>query len=165
MVKNKKKRELNDLEKGMILAYHDMGLSERQITEKVGCGKTTVHDLLVKKEETGSTDNRPSGRPRATTSAQDKYIRVTSLMDRFRPCHEIAQNVINSKSKLPVCRMTVSNRLNDVGLGGRIARNKPKLTKKQRRARLKWARKYRNWTTRDWELVYWSDESPFNLFV
>jgi hypothetical protein len=58
----------------------------------------------------------------------------------------------------------VKKRLQEAGLNGRFARNKPKLTKKQRMARLEWAKKYRSWSKSDWE-VLWSDESPFTLFI
>ncbi len=126
----------------------------------MSCGKSTVNDIINKKEEFGSVKNLPrSGRPPVTTSSQDKYIRVTSLMDRFRPSHEIARNIINHKSKKRVSARTVRRRLEDV------AKNKPKLTKRQKQARLEWARKHRGWTKSDWEKVLWSDESPFTLFV
>jgi transposase len=161
-----KKKELSQEDRGRILAYHDSGLSERQIAQKIPCSKGTVGYVLKKKATFGTTENRPrSGRPRATTSAQDKYIRVATLMDRFRPAHDIARNVINHKSKRQVTERTVRNRLCEAGLPSRVARNKPKLTKKQRQNRLKWARKYQSWKAEDWEKILWSDESPFTLFV
>jgi transposase len=141
MGKNRKKKELSSEDKGKILAYHDDGWSERAIAKKIPCSASTVHYVLCKKEETGTTDNLPrSGRPRATTENQDKYIRVATLMDRFRPAHDIAKNLINQTTKLQISVETVQRRQREAGLGDRIARNKPKLTKKQRRARLKWAR-------------------------
>jgi transposase len=86
-------------------------------------------------------------------------------MDRFRPSHEIAQTLINRKSKKAIHSSTVRRRQMEAGLNGRIARNKPKLTKRQRQARLRWAKKYRDWKAEDFEKILWSDESPFNLFV
>ena len=57
--------------------------------------KSTVFNILRKKEEFGTSENRPRmGRPRATTPSQDKFIRVASLKDRFRPAHDISRNVI-----------------------------------------------------------------------
>jgi transposase len=166
MGKKRKTRELTSEEKGMILAYHDDGWSVRAIGKRLNVGKSTVQDILAKKQETGTTDNKQrSGRPRATTESQEKYIRVATLMDRFRPSHDIARNMLNIKSQKPLSSQTVRRRQAEAGLNGRIARNKPKLTKKQRRARMKWARQYQDWTAEEWDKVYWSDESPFYLFV
>ena len=40
----------------------------------------------------------------------------------------------------------------------------PKLTEKQRKHRLSFAKEHKNWTKKDWQRVLWSDESPFELF-
>ena len=45
---------------------------------------------------------------------------------------------------------TVTRRLAEAGLPGRIVRNK-KLTKKQKCVRLQWARKYCGWFKADWK--------------
>src|ERR1700709_2496801 len=135
--------------------------------QRLSCGKSTVQDILVKKQETGTTDNKErSGRPCATTESQEKFIRVATLMDRFRPSHDIARNILNTKSQEPISSKTVRRRQVEAGLGGRIARNKPKLTKKRRRARVKWQDNTDTGRQKEeWDKVYWSDESPFNLFV
>jgi len=166
MGKYHRKTELTSEERGEIIGLRKAGWTIRKIAAEVKCSVGAVCKNLAKKDEFGTTANRPrSGRPRATTPSQDKYIRVTTLMDRFRPSHEIAKNIIKRNSIKPVCVQTVRNRQVEAGLGGRVARNKPKLTKKQRRARLLWARKYQSWKAEDFEKVLWSDESPFNLFV
>ena len=60
--------------------------------------------------------------------------------------------------------MTVSRRLNDVGLFGRIGLNKPFISEKNRKARLQFAKEHKDWTTEDCQKVAFSDESKFNLF-
>lgn len=166
MGKNHRKEHLSAEQRGEIIGLRKAGWTMRMIAAEVKCGLGTVVRNLAKKAEFGTTADRPrSGRPRATTESQDKYIRVATLMDRFRPSHEIAQTVINRKSNKAICSRTVRYRQVEAGLNGRIARNKPKLTKKQRQARLRWAKKYRDWKAEDWEKILWSDESPFHLFV
>jgi hypothetical protein len=166
MVKNHRDHELSLEERGEIVGLWKAGWSMRKIAQQVGCGVGTVCRNIQKKRKLGTTKDLPrSGRPRATTESQDKYIRVTTLMNRFRPSHEIAQTVFKRKSKRAVCAQTVRNRQVEAGLHGRIARNKPKLTKKQRQARLKWAKRYQTWKAEDFEKILWSDESPFNLFI
>jgi transposase len=166
MGKRKKTREFTDEERGMMVGLHVAGWTYEKIGDYMDCGTTTVYDNIVKKEEFGTVKNRPrSGRPRATTPNQDKHIRIATLMNRFRPSCEIARNIISEKTSKQLNRRTVSRRQVEAGLPGRIARTKPKLTKKQKRARVAWAKKYRHWTHSDWEKVLWSDESPFTLFV
>lgn len=166
MGKKVKTKELSEEQRGIIVGLEVAGWSYSRIAAHMGCGKSAVSKLLKKYRETGSVKNlKRSGRPRATTPSQDKHIRVTSLMDRFRSAHDISRDVIVHKTKKNVSVSTVKKRLQEAGLNGRVARNKPKLTKKQRMARLEWAKKYRSWSKSDWEKVLWSDESPFTLFI
>ena len=73
MVKNCKKEELSNENKGRILGLHESGLSQRAIALKIPCGKSTVYDVLKKYRQTGSIKNRKrSGHPQATTTSQDK---------------------------------------------------------------------------------------------
>lgn len=44
------------------------------------------------------------------------------------------------------------------------SKKKPALSKKNVQARLKFAKKHRDWTIDDWKKVIWSDESKFNRY-
>ena len=59
---------------------------------------------------------------------------------------------------------TVRPRLLDYGLVSRRAAKKPLLSKKNVKDRLKFCRKYNDWTAEDWCKVIFSDEVPFQLF-
>ena len=59
----------------------------------------------------------------------------------------------------------MSRRLHDIGLFGRVCVKKPLLSKKNQKARLTFAQKYKHWTPKQWSKVLFSDESKFNLFV
>lgn len=67
------------------------------------------------------------------------------------------QNIAN------VSRVTVSRRLHECGLYGRAAVKKPFISKKNKRARLEFAREYLHWTSDEWKNVAFSDETKFNL--
>ena len=41
------------------------------------------------------------------------------------------------------------------------ARRKPYMTKKNKEARLRWAREHLGWTLEDWMQVIWTDEATF----
>uniref|UniRef100_A0A1I7XT41 HTH_Tnp_Tc3_2 domain-containing protein n=1 Tax=Heterorhabditis bacteriophora TaxID=37862 RepID=A0A1I7XT41_HETBA len=59
---------------------------------------------------------------------------------------------------------SIRRRLVEAGLNGRIARKKPLVSLKNRRARVAFAREHLTWSTADWTKVVFSDESKFNRF-
>ena len=85
-----------------------------------------------------------------------------SLKERFKSCTEI-KRVINSTSCVNVSRQTVSRRLQEIGLFNRTPRKKPIVSSKNKK-RLEFANRYVIWTYENWAIVFFSDESKFNLF-
>ncbi|KAL1249822.1 hypothetical protein QQF64_020827 [Cirrhinus molitorella] len=85
-------------------------------------------------------------RPRSISSSEDKYVRVSSL---------------RSARDVPVSCTTVHRRLQQAGLHGRISAKKPLLRSNNKKKRLQWAKKHRNWTADDWMKVLWTDKSKF----
>jgi hypothetical protein len=59
--------------------------------------------------------------------------------------------------------MTIYCTLHDNGIFSRIAVKKPFLTAQHMSQQLDFARQYRRWCTADWERVYWTDESTFEI--
>ena len=70
----------------------------------------------------------------------------------------------SSRTSRRVSTCTVRPRLLDNGLVSRRAAKKPLLSKKNIKDRLKFCRKYKDWTAEDWCKVIFSDEAPFQLF-
>uniref|UniRef100_A0A8C7MRE4 Transposase Tc1-like domain-containing protein n=1 Tax=Oncorhynchus kisutch TaxID=8019 RepID=A0A8C7MRE4_ONCKI len=96
-----------------------------------------------------------SGRAKATTESEDKFLRVNSLRDRWLIEQQL-QAQLNTGRSQQVSVSTVKRRLRAAGLTGRV-------TKK----RLVWATKHRQWTTEDWKTVLWTDEifgSSYRVF-
>jgi len=54
--------------------------------------------------------------------------------------------------------------LDENNLVSRKACKKPLVSKKNKAARLEFAKEHINWTTTEWSKILWSDESKFNLF-
>ena len=52
----------------------------------------------------------------------------------------------------------------DTGLNARVARKKPKLTRRHKQLRLDFAREHQDWTWVDRSVVIFTDESRFTLF-
>jgi transposase len=87
------------------------------------------------------TENRQrKGRPRVTSAAEDKFIRV-------KTAHQISAqiNASQGSSNRHISTSTVQRRLHESGLRGRIAAKKP-LLKDTNKKRLAWAKKHEQWT-------------------
>ena len=59
---------------------------------------------------------------------------------------------------------TTKRRLKDADLCARRPIKKPLVSKKNRKARLEFAKKYQRWTPQQWGKILWSDESKFMMF-
>ena len=155
---------LTDHEKGMLQALNEEGHSAREIGRRLGISDSTVRYNLRKLNEYGSMDTLPrSGRPRATNERDDRHIVLTCRRNRFLTAPELAIDLANT-SGVDVHPSTISRRLADAGLYGRVARHKPRLTAVHKQRRLDWARQHLTWTPVEWDTVLWSDESRFQLF-
>ena len=158
------KSQLSDVEKGMIRAWNEEGVSNREIARRLGVCEGTIRYNLRKQRETGSMDPLPkSGRRRATTAREDRHLVQTCRRNRFLCAPELAMDLART-SGVEVHRSTVSRRLAEAGLHGRVARHKPRLTPLHKQRRLVWARQHLTWTAEDWSRVLWSDESRFQLY-
>lgn len=155
-------KHLDLVQRGKILGLHEAGWSARKIAKKLGCDRRTVDRILIKFAKTGSVNSLPkSGRPRKTSPRDDRSIVRSSLISRKTPATQLHLHLADKKR---ISVSTLRNRLSEVGLNGRVARKKPLLTLKQKKARLNWALKHKQWKEAEWERVLWSDESPFHLF-
>ena len=61
-------------------------------------------------------------------------------------------------------RHTISRRINEINLNSRVASTKPYISKKNNMSRLKFSTEHIILTEEQWDCVYFSDESKFNLF-
>ena len=61
------------------------GMKTADVAGAINCSVSTVRRLRQRYRETGRTADHPrSGRPCVTTPAQDRYIRISHLRDRYR---------------------------------------------------------------------------------
>ena len=145
-----------------IIALSKTGMKYKDIAAEYGISKAGVGHIVKRFKDTGSADvKKRSGRPKVTTPADDRLIKRCVRVNPFISCKEI-------KQELPFLRChsrTVSRRLSDkFGLRSRHAAKKPLLTVIQRKKRLNFCAKYKNWTPAMWSKVTFSDESTFEQF-
>nr|XP_054769264.1 uncharacterized protein LOC129276894 [Lytechinus pictus] len=111
-------RQLSLETRQSIVVLRKEGYSMQEIARKLKISIHAVHYSLKRKEATGSNGNRRrSGRPKTTSPAEDKYIRVSSLRNRCLTCPQITAGLNNTR-EMPVCSSTVRRRLCGAGLMG-----------------------------------------------
>nr|XP_054760372.1 uncharacterized protein LOC129266540 [Lytechinus pictus] len=126
-----KTRQLLETRQSIVVLRKE-GYSMQEIARKLKISIHAVHYSLKRKEATGSNgDRRRSGRPKTTSPAEDKYIRVSSLRNRCLTCPQITADLNNTR-EMPVCSSTVRRCLCGAGLMGCVASRKPLLKEKNR---------------------------------
>uniref|UniRef100_A0A672IVI6 Transposase Tc1-like domain-containing protein n=1 Tax=Salarias fasciatus TaxID=181472 RepID=A0A672IVI6_SALFA len=119
----------------------------RAVEMRITVSVSTVSFTIKRKSETGANfDRKRSGRPKATTESEDKFLRV----DR-RLTGQLLQAQLNSGRSKQVSVSTVKRKLPAAGLTGRVAARKPLLRRQNKTKRLAWAKKHCRWTTEDWK--------------
>ncbi len=122
-----------------------------------------VQNILTKKEETGSVRDKPrSGRPKQTSSREDRLLVRLSLNNRRASSKQLKRE-LQDASGCSVSTRTVRRRLLHAGLKGCIAAKKPMLTAKHRSAHFSWAKERRFWQQSQWAKILWSDEFVFEI--
>ena len=105
-----------------------------------------------------------TGRPLMTTNREDRMIVEMSLKDRFDTATSISREFCEQTGNL-ISRKTVSVRLNKEKLVARFPCRRPWISKKNQKVRLDFASEHIVWIEDQWNMVHFSDESKFNLFV
>ena len=71
--------EISSATCAVIVVLHNEGKCERAIAYQLKWSKTCAHNTITRYKETGcNQDHLQSGRLRATTSSEDKFIVITS---------------------------------------------------------------------------------------
>ncbi|GFX75158.1 transposable element Tc1 transposase [Trichonephila clavipes] len=103
-----------------------------------------------------------AGRPRATTSTDDRYIQLTARRNRTENATQLQRQLLLATGRR-VSSQTVRNRLHEGGLYARRPMVYIPLTPRHRAARRRWAAEHRDWEQHDWSQVLFTDESRFSL--
>ena len=93
-----------------IITLTNEGQSVRKIAKTLNVSPSAVAKTIKHYNETGSHEDRPrKGRPRVTSAAEDKFIRVTSLRNRRLTAAQIRDqlNATQSSSSRHISRTNV----------------------------------------------------------
>jgi transposase len=153
--------------RGAIVYGHNCGQSSRTIAKRLGCGKTTINDILKRLYETHSlTPKKQTGRPPLLNSPAQQELKafVQENGENRRLCSKKLATAWTAHTKQPISAVTIRRNLKKVGLTSCIPRKKPAMTEVHRQARLEWAHAHKNWGEKKWKRVLFSDESTFTQF-
>jgi transposase len=156
-----KQKDITPKKVAVIVAYVNDGVSYQKIANKLSVSKATVCKVIKRHRQSGSYTRRVgSGRVRKTSRRDDNVIRRAAVLNPFVTSAEIAASL-----PVLVSARTIRRRLLvDFKLPRRIPARKPLLNATQRKKRVQFCNKYKNWTAADWEKVLFSDESTFCQF-
>ena len=127
----------------------------------LNCTKLTITRLIKCYRVTGRTADRPrSGRPRVTTANEGRHLRILHLRNRFLT---VTSSTTTGLGHV-ISRHTVRRRLRQHGIRAYRPFRGMTLTRQHRLRRLRWARQFQRWQHRNWQHVFFSDESRFQLY-
>lgn len=135
------------------------GISQREICRRTARSRRAVRRAIQAYRDEGGRleDSERSGRPRATDEESDRLIIAMAATDPFISAKEIRETL-----NLDISCWTIRRRLKEAGLKNCAAAQKPRLTERQRRLRLEFARMVEQWEPDDWREVVFTDESSFS---
>ena len=100
-----------------------------------------------------------AGRPEKTTDRQTRLIKL----EQIRSETNLVSIRPNTNMSLSISTSTISRILQRYNMASYIASRKPRITPKQRRARIDWCNEHLSWSVQDWSKVIFSDENYYEV--
>ncbi|KAL1489394.1 hypothetical protein ABEB36_014296 [Hypothenemus hampei] len=156
-------RAISLVNRGRIIALHDEGLSNHQISDRLDIPRSSVIRIVNLYRTTGGVDRRFStGRRRVTNEREDRYISnfvrrnptisITALRGHFLRTYQ-----------RPIASTTIRRRLYSANLRSRRVLRVPRLLPRHIAVRFLWAQEHRNWLLPQWQNVLFTDETRVGL--
>ena len=154
-------RPLSTNIKDGILSLLSQGKSDRYIEKELGISRTSVRNI---RQQHPSNYPKPlNGRP-PKLSARDKRFCVWSITAGKKKSASAVRKDVESHLNIQVHDNTIRDALKKGGLRAVERQKKPKLSPKNIKARLEFAKNHGDWTLEDWKRVIWSDETKISRF-
>lgn len=156
-------RYVSEVNASRAIVYAELGLSQRNIADRLGVNQSTVSRVLKRFRETGNNKRRRGqGRPRCTQERDDRFIRLAVSRDRFQTSNQLRDELQRARNAA-VSSRTIRRRLKEGNMAARRPATGPLLTRAHKAARLRFAREHAHWTMEEWGHVLFTDESRVAL--
>ncbi|GFV06776.1 transposable element Tcb2 transposase [Trichonephila clavipes] len=161
--KGAKFEQISEFKRGRIVGLREDGLSYRAVAARVQRNSSTIMRVSKQWTDEGQTARKSGSGPRNVTSACDdrRLVRMAQT-DRTASSRQLAAQW-STATGVSLCASSIRRRLLQRGLRARIPLYRIPLTQNHHRLRLQWANVHRSWRA-DWQQVFYSDESLFNLW-
>lgn len=144
------------------IIYHlKNGKSIRQISAITGISKSTVHN--ARKCCLADLTKSKGGRA-PKLSLRDVTFCIKSITSGESQTAQSVSKKLKEYFSISASRKTVARALVKSGMKAGVKQKKPKLSLKNVKARLDFAKQHKDWTLEDWRHVIWSDETKINRF-
>ena len=147
----------------VFLSVLEAGAQHKDVAHRVGAGLRSIKRWWAAAKRGQSMETKAkSGHPKILNRA-DKIV-ISKYLDKRR--HSTLIITKNLAEKGYAASSSTVYRHFSQNLGARAFKRpqKPRITDRIKENRLSFARNHKNWTVEDWRKVFWSDESPFELF-
>lgn len=150
-------------EAAQVVALLQAGMSQRSVAHRLHISRRAVQNVYHRYLETGGfIRRRGTGRHRATSARDDRYIVSSSLRNRRLNSVQL-QHRLREVRRVSISRWTVRRRLHESNLRAHRAAIGPVLSRAHRQARLQFARDHIEWTIEQWRSVLFTDETRVSL--
>ena len=151
-----------DVKKNVIL-LRDTGMSQHKISRQQKVSRRCIRQTIRKFDKYGTVATRPgAGRPKKTSNRQTRLIKLEQIHDETNSLTDLVRYA-NTNMSLSISTSTISRILRQYNMTSYIAPSKPRITPKQRRARIDWCNEHLSWSIPDWSKVIFSNESNYQV--
>lgn len=160
-----KGKDLSSFERGMIVGARLAGASYKKTAIISGRSKSVVIRAVqdwVKKSKTTASREKCGRKQKIDSRGRRRLVRIVKK-NRKSSISGLTIS-FNSGFTNKSSQKTVRRAIRSIGFRSRVASRKPFISKKNKSARLSWAKEHSSWKIDDWKNVVFSDESKFTLF-
>lgn len=144
-----------------VISQLQNGKSIRKIANNLGISKSAVQKIRA--NQLSDLPKSNGGRP-AKLSSQAKRYCVKKITTGNLNTAVAVTNALNKDFQYNASVSTVKRALHEAGLSTHKKLKKPRLSSKNIKDRLSFAKSHQHWTIEDWRRVIFSDETKINRF-
>ena len=120
-----------------------------KISRQLKISRRCIRQTIRKFDRYGTVATRPgAGRPKKTTNRQTRLIKLEQIRDETNSLTDLVRYA-NTNMSPSISTSTIGRILRQYSMTSHIASRKPRITLKQRRARIDWCNEHLSWSVAD----------------
>lgn len=147
--------------RNLIIQMIEQGMTQKHISELVGCSQGAVSNLYSKYKENGSTSSLV-GRSRKEKLNRSQKLSIKRMVNS-KPTISATEILRGISCQAIISKWTIYRYLRSIGIFSRIGKVSSVSSKIHRKKRVIFCKKYTSWNDTDWSKVIFSDETSIQL--